>query len=515
MLYKALLLVVFLCLARSPRAQSVVYAPVAGNPLAAHLEVIGKAGNFYWVQKHKKSKGFKKRNAGETHEEGSFEIYNTRLNHVNTIPYTISNTTLKQYLIAGDTYLDQLLITSGSNKTQLSINRFSPEGNPVSTNVPLRHFPGSMNGNDFLLLRSQDKTKLLLLGFEPVDGATPRVHAILYNNNWGILSQTVFHDPNLTQPFIQYDLIHYPLEHFDNSPVKLTNNGDWLMVAPSRRSNDYVLFHFQDGAGNFIQADIKLPQNPRVQSVSLSLNTGTKDVFAGMVLHAGASSAKKVRVVRYLLSECRFVLDTTYQFQTLAGNKAGEEHLYEQYFMPVPGNGFLFLKEYGRPYRSRYFTEDVQTSSKQEVGNDAVTDAVPALFKKGDYTRHGSLSALRREWERGDLSLYYFPATRQDSCWSGIINKPQTSELNSSYLSYACMPLEDKVLFLYNDVSYNNFKRSSTTVLNQKGHPLDEGVVFWRPANVLDFQRSRQIGARELAVPYEKNKGLGFAVIRL
>src|SRR5689334_24542543 len=84
------------------RAQSVLYSSLVSNSANAHFEVVGKVGNFYWVQKSRKVISFRKR-AVQTHEtDFAFEIYDARLNRINTIPYTLSDTVLKQYLIAGD-----------------------------------------------------------------------------------------------------------------------------------------------------------------------------------------------------------------------------------------------------------------------------------------------------------------------------------------------------------------------------------------------------------------------------
>jgi hypothetical protein len=372
-----------------------------------------------------------------------------------------------------------------------------------------------MKGNDFLLLRSQDQTKILLLGFEPVADATPKVHAVLYNSDWNILWQTVYQDANLTQPVIQYDFTNYPLAPFDNGPVKLANNGDWLTVVPSRRNNNHVLFHFQDSGSSVVQTEINLPRNAGVQSASLFLDDARNEAFAGILLHTGSSPVKKVRTAHYLLSQCRFDFDTTFRFSTLAAGKTKEEHLFEHDFIPVPGKGFLFLKEYGRLYHSPYPVEAARITGDEEETPLAAIGPVRAALNKGEYTRFGDLSGKQRHYDRGDLSLYYFPATRRDSCWSGLINKAQTGELNTSFLSYACLPIEGNIILLYNNVSYSNAKRSSSTILNSNGEALDEGVIFWRPGLVLDFQKARQLAARELAVPYDGSRGPGFAIIRL
>ena len=42
-------------------------------------------------------------------------------------------------------------------------------------------------GNSFLLVRSEDRSLALLLGFEFVPGGAPKIHAILFNSDWGIV----------------------------------------------------------------------------------------------------------------------------------------------------------------------------------------------------------------------------------------------------------------------------------------------------------------------------------------
>lgn len=76
----------------------------------------------------------------------------------------------------------------------------------------------------FCLFTRRDRTKILLLGFEPIAEASPQLHALLYDRNWCRISQTTSKNNNITQPHIQYDFINYPLADFDNSPVKLANS---------------------------------------------------------------------------------------------------------------------------------------------------------------------------------------------------------------------------------------------------------------------------------------------------
>jgi hypothetical protein len=51
--------------------------------------------------------------------------------------------------------------------------------------------------------------------------------------------------------------------------------------------------------------------------------------------------------------------------------------------------------------------------------------------------------------------------------------------------------------------------------LDAEGNRLNEGVVFWKPNNILDFQKAKRIAAQELAVPYQRNGLQGFVIIRL
>lgn len=494
-------------------AQLVLYSSFIKSAPNSRFEVAGKTGNFYWIQKSKKS-SFKKRATWATEKEYRFEIYDAHLNRVNEMDCFISDAVFEQYLVAGDAYFDQLLFVGSATETTVVLNRFLPEGTRVASAVPLLRFPASMNANDFLLVRSQDKRKILLLGFEPVAETTPRVHAILFDAGWHVLFQTIYKNQDLTQPTIQYDFTNYPLEAFDESSVKLANNGDWLAIAPSRHNNNSILFHFPFCSNRIIQSEIKLPQRAGIQTASLSLDDATQQAMAGILINSGASATKNVRIAHYLLSQGRFDFDTTYKINTLAVAKTNEENLFEQSFMPVPGKGFLFLKEYGKPYRFVYTNEEASQQSDNE--KDSMNRSlVPVSFAKNDYTRFDNITGARQAYERGDLRLYYFPATPRDTCWSGLINQAQSGELNTSYLSYACMPVEGKIIFLYNSVWYNDAKSGSTTVLDPEGHALNEGLLFWKSNNILDFQRKKQIATKEIAVPYERNGFQGFAIIRL
>ena len=496
-------------------AQSVLYSPFIGSASDTRFEVIGKAGDYYWVQKSKKYSSFKKEATPWLNDKKlAFEIYDARLNLVKTVPYTLPGAVIKQYLIAGNQYFDLLQISTGYAKTALLLTRYTPDGNVLVAQDTLQAFSNKMKADDILLVRSQDKSKLLLLGFEPVEDAPPQVHATIYTSNWQVLHKAIYNDRGLSQPYVQYDFIDYPLEHFDNSPVKLANNGDWVMVAPSRRSVNYMLCHFLSSDSLFIQTEIRQRQSPDVQNLSLIISNDNREASIGILINSSTPSIKKVRTAHYILPQCRFDFDSSYRINTLATSKR-DDYLYEQYFLPVPGKGFLFLKEYGQLYAPTFAANETNQFRSEEEPGDSIADQVPAPIKKDDYTRYSNLSSARKGYDRGDLRLYFFPATKSDSCWSGLINKEQTGDLNSSYLSYACMPWQGKIIFLYNSAFYKSNKSSSTTFLDQHGNALNEGLVFWRSHAILNFQRARQIAANELAVPYDRNRLQGFAVIHL
>jgi hypothetical protein len=501
----------FLC------AQKVLYSPFITNQAGNRFDVIGKAGGYYWVQKSKKKiRTERPADLWKSDKDFNLEIYDARMNPVKTIFCSNSNGLVKEYFVSGDQGLDQLILQSANQKIILLLNRYSPDGNSIRNEDSLADFPGYMQRADFLLIRSQNKNKILLLGFEPVPESPPRLHALLFDKNWKLIRRDIYSNKNISQPFVQDEFVDYPLDDYNSGPVKLSDSGEWLMIVPSRINRNYLLFHFKETDEGFVYKEIKMPPSATIEEVGLYLNNKKEEVFAGILSRIRAPAIKNVRIARYSLSDCRVDFDTSYFFNTLAGNKIKNENIYEEYFMTVPGRGFMLLKEYGRIYSSDFSEEKLNKENEQPDEISSLADnAVPGPINKNEYTRYNNLAGTRKSFERGDLSLYYFPATSNDSCWSAIINKEQITELNSSYLSYVLLPKEDKLFFLYNCFYRNSEQYSSATVLDPKGNLLNEGVEYWKINNTLIFQKARQISENELAVPYERNWREGFAIIRL
>jgi hypothetical protein len=490
-------------------AQQVLYSPFVSNQPETRFQVIGKAGNYYWVQKSKKI--YRPKRYSGVWDEGNFnfEIYDDRMNPITTIPFEISNDVIKEYLVPGEEYFDQLLFLRGNFRTTVLLNRFAPGGNTVTTNDTLAQFPARLKYSNFLLIRSEDKSRTLLLGFEMIADSLPTLHSFLYDRNWTLLNKTIYTNANISQPYVQYDLVDYPLEHFSNTAVKLANSGEWLMTVPSGINHNFLLFHFSGLNEKFVYREIKISSSASPEEIILSLDNAKQEASTGILSRLRYESVKNVRIAHYLLPDHRIDFDTSFRFNTLA-NKTKNENLYEEYFMTVPNKGFMLLKEYGKPFS---FNDPGERNYERTEADSIFSHAVDV--NRNEYTRYGNLAGSRTAFDRGDLSMFYFPWTRNDSCWSGIINKEQTTQITSSYLSYVFLPREDKLFFLYNEFFRNNNQYSNTTVLDQNGNSVEEGVVYWKMKNNLVFQKARQISANELAIPYERNGRNGFAIIRL
>jgi hypothetical protein len=490
-------------------AQQVLYSPFISSQSQTRFQVIGKAGNYYWIQKSKKI--FRPKKYTGSWEEGSFnfEVYDERMNEVTSIPFDVSEDVMKEYFVPGQEYFDQLLFLKSASQITVLLNRFTADGNTNASNDTVASFPANMKYSNFLLVRSEDKSKLLLLGFETIADSLPTLHSFLYDKNWNLLNKTIYTNANISQPSVQYDLVDYPLEHFSNTAVKLANDGEWLMAVPSGVNHNFLLFHFGVPGNAFVYKEIKLSSSATVEDVILSLNNEKKEASAGILSRLRYQPVKYIRIAHYLLPGKRIDFDTSFRFNTTT-NKTTNENIYEEYFMTVPNKGFMLLKEYGKPFS---FNEQEERNNERNEADSIFSNAVNV--NRNEYTRYSNLAGSRTSFDRGDLSMYYFPWSPNDSCWSGIINKEQTTELSSSYLSYVFLPREDKLFFLYNELFRSSNQYSNTTVLDEKGNALEEGVVYWKMKNNLVFQKARQISANELAIPYERNGRNGFAIIKL
>jgi len=494
-------------------AQRVLYCSPVGDRFTLRMELAGRAGDYYWVQTAKRI---------GSHEEQQFDIYDRRMKPVNTIPFlSFSDTAIKEYQVFSDSYFEQMVLLAGHKKTMVWLKRYEPGGNPVAEGRIIGSFPFSESGSNFLLVRSADRTRILLLGFQTLAASPPRLHAVLFDQYWQVIYDRVYQHPFITQPTIQNDFTNYPLEDFDNVPVKLANNGQWLMEAPSRTNRNYLLFHFNAEDTGVSYREMSLPPSTTIEEVNLSINNEREEACAGVLSTFHYDMLKNVRVAHYSMREKSFDFDSAYRFSTLASGKVKEENVVKESFISVPGNGFLLLKEYGRPFTDWY--EDGESYDAQwdpafllttyDIPNNGGV-RLPVL--RDGYARYRTLGGLGDSHARGDLGMFYFPASRGDTCWSGMISKEQVTELNSPNLSYFMVPVRDKLVFLYNSFFRGEDPYATTTILDHRGDVIpDAGVLFWKFKNTnLHFQQSRQISEEEVVIPYDNNyRRNGFAII--
>lgn len=502
----------FLLFGTSSRAQKVIYSPFIND----EFNVLGKTGNYYWIEKKEIRK------AGKKHlpeEFETFEIYDTRMNLVNIVePSVATDSILKEYFISNKNYLDHLLLVSDKKKTTLQITRYAPEGETITESNTIMDLPFNEDGNSFLFTRSEDKNRMLLLCFESSSTRT-RLHAILFDRNWTRLSYTVYSHRFLTQPLIQDDFTSYPIEHFNSSPLKVTNNGEWLMASPSRTNNNFLLFHFNGRDTTVIYREIKLPKTSTWEDVALSVDNETQEALAGILSIYRYPTLKNVQVMHYSMATHEFNFDSAYRFNTLMAYRLLNENLIHESFIAVPGKGFMLLKEYGRPYADVFDNNQyISPGGLESVFTDnSISNAVsPPLINRDGYTRYGLLGGPRALYSRGDLCLFYFPGRNNDTCWSGIINKEQVTEFNSPYLSYLVVPAKERIFLLYNSFYRNNdLQFGNATILDYQGNQMtEEGLIYPKIYNTLNFQQSRQIADDEVAIPYENSKRKGFAIVR-
>jgi hypothetical protein len=513
--YAYLLILIFAGNASFVQAQRVLYSPYIDD----RFEFAGKAGNFYWVWKKEMVISGKGGGAiTDSIEERSFEIYDSRMKLSFLTPSIyLSPSIEKEYIISND-YFDLLQIQSDHHKTNLLLSRYTADGKLLVNAGLVYSLPFSEAANSFLLSRSEDRSKILILGFENVPGAAMRVHAMLFDNSWRRLSYKIYEHLFFSQPLIQDDFTNYPIEFFDNNALKVANDGQWLMMLPSRQNANYSLIQFTGRDSSYFYKEIKSPIYSILEDVALSIDNEKHEVYASVLSSFRYPTLKNVEVVHYSMLNHQIDFDTTFRFNTLIGYRVKDENIIRESFVSVPRSGFMLLKEYGKTYIDMNDLDDYNNSKvlKFFFASNSISSYIkPSSLNRDGYTRYAKLGGTRKVYQRGDLTMFYFPARKGDSCWSGIVNKEQISEFNMPILSYMVVPIEQKLFFLYNSFFKAETRYGNSTVLDYQGNLIeDEGPVYWQLGNLLDFQHAKRISDTEMAMPYEHNRRFGFAVIR-
>src|SRR5579872_6332546 len=279
-------------------AQQVSYCEPYSDRFTLRQEMLGKVGDYYWVSAINRRKPTHR---DPSTEERNFVVYDPRMNVTNVIndpPYAISS--IKEYMVIADDHFDRLHLLNADNKeVEVRLQRYSSDGELEGPDHNVAVFPFSESGNSFMLVRSQDRTKILLLGFEGVSSGPPRIHAYLFDQDWQLLTQQIYRHPQATQPMIQDDYSSYPLEDFNTGPLKLANNGEWLMLAPSRLNHNFLLFQFSPIDTAVTCKEINLPGTASMEDVCVSIDNSDGDVVAGVLSTFHYAPLKNIEAVHY------------------------------------------------------------------------------------------------------------------------------------------------------------------------------------------------------------------------
>jgi hypothetical protein len=488
-------------------SQYVLYSPSIIVREPVRPEIAGETANHYWLLREKPAKP----------KEGiqqSFQVYTKELKWTQDIETKrLTEQTIKVYLVPGTDFFDRILLNSGQGSTGIRLQRFSEDGSALNEDRQVAQLHFESASDHFLICRSANKGKILLLCFEPVSGSAPAIHSLLFDANWNLISSETYRSSMFSQPMIQDDFCSYPVESFNSFPLQLADDGQWLMLAPSRIDGQFILYDFSPESNGFSFCGIKMPEAAQLEDLGLSINNELKKASAGLLSRFYYHAWKIVQVLDYSMENNRFDFDTAYRINTLPGNRFKAENLVKELFVPVPKGGFLLLREYGRSYQSPY-EELAQNPVLFFTGN--ADNGYNLQHNSEGYLKQKGLTALAGQFSRGDLSIFYFPSDRTDSSWSALIRKAQTTEMNSPNLSYSIFPELGKMVLLYNQFRDNRGNQfGSSSILDDQGNLIeDAGVVYWKYNILLDFQRARQISEKELAVPYLDKQRKGFAIIR-
>jgi hypothetical protein len=504
----------FLWLPGKLTAQRVIYSESFNSRSGTRFQVIGKSENFYWIEKLRKEKPNSRHVAADIGEIQSFGLLDAKLNLLKEIPAVNVPGTQKQWLLAGNQGLDQIIITRSPGKTKILWTRIQANDNLYTAPRLIDSLPFSANASAFLLVRSEDQSKILLVAFENTDELVTHVHALLFDSDRNPIYHQVITEGLFSQPCIQDDEIGFPAESFDNLPIKLANNGEWMMVSPSRISRNFSLFHACPNGSDYNFREIPVSPYYKMEDIAMSIDNDQQQMSVGLLSAYSGSSFKNVQICNYSIKQGRFDFDSAYRFNTQALDSRNKNLSHES-FIAVPGAGYLLLKEYGSPFDFNSpaipFINNWETAYL--LANYSEPNPGKEQTKQG-YTLNRGLSPIRSVRNRGDLNLFYFPSVSKDSTWSGIMEMEQHSESNNPELSYLLVPVKNKLYIVYNSLDGFTDPLATTTTLNIHGQATNDALIFWKMDNMLNFQHSHRFSTTEIAIPYMNNQHTGFAIIK-
>ena len=495
------------CLTENVTAQRVVYSEPLSNRNSTQLDFIGRSGENYWVTRTQNRRTSPK--GSPDAQVQSFAFLNRQLETVSEQDAQLVPGTARQWLITGNNSLDQLMIVPSGGQMLIYLYHYDTAATALRPRM-LSILPGHIPPSRFLLVRSPDHTKILLLGFEMEETENMTLHAMLFNEQWDLTYQKTISNAPLTQPFIQEDETSFPAENFDNFPLKLTNEGECLMVYKSCISRNHALLRISPDGNQYQFCEIPVSGIYRNEDIAVSLNDETLQI--GFLSSYRGSTLKNVQACSYRISEGKFEFDTSYRFNTTARD-IKNKNLFHERFISVPGAGFMLLKEYGKPFS--FSSPSMPPMNPWETAYMLTNYAESPGEVKPGYAWQAGLSPLPLIRNPGDLSIFYFPGNSGDSVWSAALQAEQKAEENNPELSYLMIPANQKLYIFYNSLDGFTDPLATGTALNLKGRSADDPIVFWKVNRRLNFQQAHRISAGEIAVPYQQNNLHGFALIRL
>ena len=294
-------------------AQNVIYSETIHASSGLRIRVIGKTENYYWTVRLQKQKNDRTQISATTELLG-FDLFDARLNLLRqNDPYSIAGTA-KQWLMTGKNEMDQVMLTVSPKKTRLVCSRLSKEGEKQIRVLDSFPFPADPSGA--LMVRSEDRSKILFIAFENTEEMNTRLHAVLFDENWNTIYHRVISDSLFSQPYIQDDEIGFPGESFDNFPIKLANDGEWLMAGPSRVSRHFTLFHSCANGIDHQFREIMVSPFYKVEDMAMSIDNEKQEMSVGLLSRYLNTSLRNVRITNYSISQGRFDFDTSYRFNT-------------------------------------------------------------------------------------------------------------------------------------------------------------------------------------------------------
>lgn len=512
--FKPYQIVFLICLSINVKAQHVIYSPFFNSKSLLRFQIIGKSGDYYWAEKLQKAKYSGRKDATDIPPLLSIDLFNAKLELLNETQTTAVPGVQKQWLLAGNKGLDQLFITNSFGNTKVICRRYFADENITSQTRLLDSLPFSVRASRYILVRSEDHSKNLLVIFENSDEEFTKLHALLFDSDWNPIYNREISHKEFSMPCIQDDELGFPSESFDNLPIKLANNGEWLMVSPSFISRNFSLFHVCEDGSEYYFREIPVSIFYRMEDIAMSIDNDLREASVGLLSAYAKTTFKNAAVYKYSMKEGIVYFDSSYHFNS-QNRDIQNKNLTHESFIALKGGGFMYLKEYGSPFEFEKpkipFMTNWETAYLMASYSGTARDADE---NKQTYILTRGLSPIPVIRKKGDLNLFYFPGVSSDSTWTGVLNMEQHTESNNPDLSYLLIPEQNNLYIVYNSTDGYDDPLATATTLNMKGQSTEDALVFWKMNKLLNFQLSHRFSADEVSVPYSGNQQ-GFAVIRL